>query len=83
MPELLAQLPVEEQGGAVTNNNPVADMTVDNIEADLWRALRGANLDRFQLLLDTIAIGKTNVITIQVNFCCFFFYSSLSVTTCM
>jgi hypothetical protein len=39
-------------------------MTVDNIEADLWRALRGGNLDRFQLLLDTIAIGKTNVITI-------------------
>ena len=58
MPELLAELPAEEQGGAATNNNPVADMTVDNIEADLWRALRGGNLERFQLLLDTIAIGK-------------------------
>ena len=60
MPELLAELPedADQAVGGATNNNPVIDLTVDNIEADLWRALRAGNLERFQLLLDTIAIGR-------------------------
>lgn len=55
MPDLLADYPEDE---ASTNNNP-DEMTSEYLEAELWKALRASNLERFQSLLDTIQTGTS------------------------
>lgn len=53
MPDLLTEQPEDD---ATTNNNP-EEVTSDYLEAELWKALRNNNPERFQSLLDTIQAG--------------------------
>lgn len=53
MPDLLSDYPEEE----ASNNNP-AELMGDHLEAELYKALRTGDQDRFQFLLNTVQLGN-------------------------
>ncbi len=55
MPDLLAEYP-EEESTSASNNNPV-ELTGEFLESELYKALRNGDVERFQLLIDTVHLG--------------------------
>ena len=69
MPDLLEEFPQDDTSA---NNNP-AEVSSEAIEAELWRCLRAANLDRFREIMSTIKTGTT---TLELQFELEFGYKS-------